>query len=360
MKSFCKYILFIVVLMLTFMVSSCIKSYYPEISNEDALKYVVTGGIIKGDTVQYINVSTTGTISKYYNFLPVTGCAVHINDDKNNTYNAIDMKNGKYKFYIPESALTVGSSFLADIFIPNEHISSPEPIHIVSDFDQLNECPDIDSIYYFLDTLPSGDHLTVIRGIRFCIDLDATNTNSRYFRFETTETWEYRATLASQSSPVKACWMEGKIGEVYTLSTKNLTQNKYSRYPFHFIDNFSSQRLGWEYSLLVRQYALSEAAFNYWEKIRINSIEQGGLYEKQPLIIKGNMHNVSNPDQQVLGFFGVSSVKSKRIFVKTVAGLPYLYTDCDTSGEPPPVPDKTCFNCLLSGGTNHKPAFWPY
>ena len=88
------------------------------------------------------------------------------------------------------------------------------------------------------------------------------------------------------------------------------------------------------YSLLINQFALSEAAFSYWDQLRINSVNQGGLYEKQPLSIKGNLHNNTNPDQEVLGFFSASSVKSKRIFVKAVKNFEF---DFSTYCAPDPL-----------------------
>jgi len=145
------------------------------------------------------------------------------------------------------------------------------------------------------------------------------------------------------------------VKNIYTLSTNLLAENKFKHMPLHFVDNYSSQRLKYGYSLLVRQYSLSDEAYKYWDKIRINTNEQGGLYAKQPLAIKGNLKNLTFPDQQVLGFFGASEVKSKRIFIRKVENLPCEYIDC----EPETKPELQCVDCLSVGGTNVKPYFWP-
>jgi hypothetical protein len=138
------------------------------------------------------------------------------------------------------------------------------------------------------------------------------------------------------------------------------------------------------YSLLINQYSMSEAAYSYWDQLRINSSEQGGLYEKQPLSIRGNIHNNTNPDQVVLGFFSASSVKSKRIFVSDIENLALDFTTyCapDTlrvgglhSIDPSEYPaflvgnafgflpiqlSQYCVDCMALGGTNIKPDFWP-
>ncbi len=332
--------------------TSCIKRFDPEIQSTDAVKFVVTGQVNKGDEIQRVNISTSSPVSnpKLY---PVAGCNVKIIDDKGNLYLADDMLNGNYQIFIPQSELSVGSSFKVDIFVPGG-------VNLVSDFDQIHDGPDIDTVYYQVEQLPAEKPSTELDGIRFCLDLDATAFTTRYFRWEATETWQYKAKLASSVSGVKVCWSTAPIKSIYLVSTKNLTQNKYTRFPLHFVDNISSPRLSFGYSLLVRQYAMSEASYNYWQKIQENSTEQGGLYEKQPLAIKGNIRNISDPDQIVLGFFSANTVKSKRIFVQSVQGLPVLYVDCEPEADPRVKPDPRCFNCLLSGGTNIKPAFWPF
>ena len=385
--------IFFLIIILIQALTSCIKRYEPEIKREDAVKFVVRGQVNKGDKIQHVNISTSSPVSQPL-YIPVTGCTVKIIDDKGNTYPAMDMQDGNYDLSIPESALTPGSSFKMDIMVPGG-------TNIVSDFDQIHECPDVDSVYYKVETLPSNDPSIFTEGIQFYTNLNAENTNSQYFMWELTETYEYHAvypiewyydgTVHHIFPPDKSrfvCWQTSRVNNVFTLSTKNLARNKYEHYPFHFVDNYSSPRLVYGYSLLVRQYAQSEAAFAYWEKIRINSNEQGGLYEKQPLVIKGNLHNLTHPDQEVLGFFSASEVKSKRIFVRNVEYLILKYdpgcgieglevrrgglVGLHASAEFPIylygtkygylviLLEPVCYNCLDSGGKNLKPDFWPY
>jgi hypothetical protein len=345
-----KFSFFLVLLL--FIQTSCIKRFDPEIQNTDAVKFVVTGQVNKGDDVQRVNISTSSQVSNPRLF-PVAGCNVKIIDDKGNSYMATDVQNGNYEIYIPQSELSVGSSFKVDIVVLGG-------ANLVSDFDQIHDGPEIDTVYYQLEQLPVEKYKPEIDGIRFYLDLDAKAFTTRYFRWEATETWEYKAKLASSGSTKKICWSTAPIKSIYLVSTKNLTQNKYYQFPLHFIDNMSSPRLSFGYSLLVRQYAMSEASYTYWQKIQENSTEQGGLYEKQPLAIKGNIRNISDPNQIVLGYFSANTVKSKRIFVQNVKGLPVLYVDCEPEADPMVKPDPRCFNCLLSGGTNVKPSFWPF
>lgn len=350
---------FFVIAVVLITITSCIKRYNPEIDSNDFNKYVVTGEVIKGNTIQNINVSQTAPISELYYkyYVPVKGCDVRIVDQNGNSYYAVDLGNGNYQATIPQNMISIGTAFKVEILIPIEG-EDYKSVQLVSDYDTLQECPDIDSLYYLVEKLPSLNPNTATRGIRFYCDLDATKYKCRNFRFEETETWEYKAIFASDPSR-KYCWLTDRIKNIFTLSTKDLSLNKYKLYPFHFVDNYSSQRLRFGYSLLLQQYSLSDAALAYWEKIRTNSEDQGGMYEQQPHQIKGNMHNLTQPDLPVLGFFGASDMKSRRLFVGKIEALPIEYLDCDPPIPLGPKPEPTCYNCLLEGGTNIKPSFWP-
>jgi len=167
------------------------------------------------------------------------------------------------------------------------------------------------------------------------------------------------------------------------LTTRNLAENAYNQYPLHFV-NGKSPRLGILYSILVRQYALSEAAYLYWDQLKENTYDQGGLYNKQPMDIKGNVHLTSGIAQEVLGYFYVASVRSRRMFIQNVEGLELDFPNyCGEEGlghfgwrefGPKDYPvyyyfpaaggllilSRECVECERLGGSLVKPDFWPY
>jgi len=370
------------------MISSCIKPYDPQILANDEKKYVVNGQVTDGDGLQKVNVSLTSPIGDA-EYIPVTGCAIKILDDKGNEFVMTDLSNGDYTTWIDPALVTPGVSFKLEVTTPTGEL-------IVSGFDRITECPGVDSVYFNRKDLEGNIPGILTLGIQFYINLNGTASNSSFYRWEILETYEYHAEyplewyydgtvhhVVPPDYSKKVCWATVKVPNIFTLSTNNLAENKYQMLPLHFISNRTS-RLMYGYSLLVKQYALSEEAYIYWDQLRINSDQQGGLYEKQPLAIKGNMHNKTHPESEVLGFFGATSVKSKRIFVQNVPDLPldfynycsptqlrmglreitprdypaYLMGDAETYYNV--VLNAECVDCLLLGGTNVKPDFWPY
>jgi hypothetical protein len=294
---------------------------------------------------------------------------------------------GKYHVWMGRENLHAGTSYQV-------RVSTPAGEEIMSGFDTMPKGPQLDSVYYAIEDIPTSDPENFLTVMQFYVDLNAMGDYSQYYKWEVTETYEYEAAYPAEyyfdgthheinppDYSNKVCYTSGLIKKVFTVSTKNLTQNIYHRYPLHYIDGGTS-RLGILYSILVRQFALSEAAYNYWEQLRINSNEKGGLYEKQPLSIKGNLKNLTNTAKDVLGYFQAVSVSERRYFYHDVKGIELNFSDgCFKEGlgrggwkefYPSDFPvyynfsagsvrilSRECVDCRLMGGTTVKPDFWP-
>jgi hypothetical protein len=362
--------------------------YEPHILSKDINKFVVSGQVTDDNDYQIVSVSKASSVGEPQ-FIPVSNCYVRIFDDKGNEFVMQESSKGIYQVRIDKNYLIPGTSFKVKVL-------TSDGIDIDSDFDQMYECPQVDSVYYIRKEIQTNIHGMVTRGLQFYVDLDCGNINSHFFRWEAIETWEHHAPYAKEwyydgtvhhiSPPDSSrivCWSTELVRKIYTLSTLDLVENKYYMLPLHFVDNHTS-RLRYGYSLLINQFSMSEAAYSYWDQLRINSSEQGGLYEKQPLSIRGNLHNNTNPDQVVLGFFSASSLKSKRIFISNVENFAFdftTYCSPETLGvgglrsiDPSEYPaylagnklkflsvqlSQYCVDCMALGGSTIKPDFWP-
>ena len=66
--------------------------------------------------------------------------------------------------------------------------------------------------------------------------------------------------------------------------------------------------------MLVRQYALSDDAYNYWELTRIYNETPGSLADVQPGNVISNVRSMTDPDETVLGYFDASAISEQRVF----------------------------------------------
>lgn len=371
-------------------VSSCITPFEPDIKPADVNKYVVNGRVSDDGDVQTVTVSEASSVKDPF-FIPVSGCSVTIRDDTGNQFIFSESTPGRYVGMIDSSLVVPGRGFMVSVV-------TPEGTSMESDFDFVNECPPIDTVYYLRKEIVSGTESgKPLQGIQFYIDLDAGSSRGRFFRWSLTETWEYHVIYPREwyydgevhhifppDYSRKVCWITVPVRNIFTLSTIGLVSNTYEMLPLHFVDNSTSARLVYGYSLLVSQYSLSEAAFDYWDQVKINSSTQGSLYQKQPLQIRGNLHNITDPGKDVLGYFEASSVKSRRIFIKDVPDLENKFVPgCsayalrrgfwelnrddypawllgDEHGYAMVLLGIECVDCISLGGINVKPSYWPW
>lgn len=378
----------IILSLIIFGPGSCIKPFEPAIDPQDISKYVVNGMVSDESEMQTVSVSMASDVGDP-RIIPVPGCRIVIRDRPGNEFPMTETETGIYKTFIDRSFLVPGNSFKIEI-------TTPDDIRIHSDFDSMPDCPDVDTVYFLRKDIIADNPGDIIRGIRFYLDFDGSNSQSRFFRWELAETWEYRVSYPREwfydgtvhhifpaDYSRQVCWVTIPVREIFTLSTSGLSANKYEMLPLNFVDNLGPKLL-YGYSLLIRQISLSEASFTYWDQLRRNSYDQGGLYDKQPATISGNLHNLTSPGDKVLGFFGVSSVKKKRIFVNDIENLDIRYVaPCSRNVlrmgfrelKPEDLPvylfgDKDgfsmitlgdeCVDCLTLGGVNIKPDFWPW
>ena len=215
----------------------------------------------------------------------------------------------------------------------------------------------------------------------------------RLYRLQLEETWEYHSTwsinrfidendnlqIVPEDFSNYVCYKTDPIYDIYTLSTVGFTQNRYARYPLHFVNN-ETQRLLYHYSLLIKQYSLTPGAYNYWENLRKNSKETSSLYYRQPVPLNGNIRNLNDTTEKVLGYFGVSQVNQKRIHIRFIPGMtfnkvkycpeiikPYASLERPLYLFPYNNKDGTilwtwsdtdCFFCQMHGGTTQRPSYW--
>ncbi|TFH05255.1 MAG: DUF4249 domain-containing protein [Methanosarcina sp.] len=369
------------------MLFACIKPFDPAIDSNAANKYVVSGRVTNTEGWQAVGVSLSSPIESP-EYIPVSSCQVTIADDKGTMFPMEEYVPGLYRVWMRQLDLVPGTSYQVKVITPEGEL-------LESGFDRMSTGPPIDSVYYRIEDIPTtGNGSRTV--MQFYVDLNAVGNYSQYYQWEIVETWEYEAahpvefyydgTFHEVKPPDytnKVCWITQLVRNIFTVSTRSLSQNIYNHYPLQTIDGTSSSRLGIMYSTLVRQLALSEGAYNYWDELRINSNELGGLYEKQPFAVKGNLVNLSSPDKDVLGYFYAAAETTRRYFYHDVEGIvldynrecyeqelvPFFWRDV-TPREYPiyyyynesgalRILNLYCVDCRKQGGTTVKPVFWP-
>lgn len=363
---------------------SCIESFHPEIKeSQDML--VINGSISDKPGWHFVEVSRSSPYNEP-GFIPEKGCVVRVEDENGRGVTYSEYQPGIYRADLDESFLGVNNAYRLNVY-------TQDGMEYQSDYDSLLACPPIDSLYYEIELPVSDDpNITYLGGVQFYVDVKGERGDSRNFLWKLEETYEYHSYYLIQylwendsvyefdpaTDSLARCYTGGSILEIYTASSRYLVANELNKYPLNYVSAKFPQ-LRFEYGLLVTQYSLSDEAFLYWEKIRTLTDEEGSLYEKQPANADGNIHNVNDPEEQILGFFYASQerekwIQLKRPFLMYILDAPcwlelanldelesgsYMVSvDEDGMGPPYGTGDKDCFDCRLLGGILEPPAYW--
>src|SRR5690606_32818646 len=76
-----------------------------------------------------------------------------------------------------------------------------------------------------------------------------------------------------------------------------------------------SEKLGKRYSILVKQKAIDQDAFAFWEAIRKNSDDIGGIFSPLPSLVESNFYNVDDLEEPVIGYLSAGKSAEKRIYI---------------------------------------------
>ena len=259
-----------------------------------------------------------------------------------------------------------------------------------SDLVTAKQTPAIDSVNWQQDS----------KGVHLFVNTHDPANNTRFYRWQSVETWEYHSQLETVwgirngvvyprdvTEQVHVCYNTTFSTGILLGSSAALNQDVISNAPIGtFLQNDTT--LQYRASFLVKQYALTPAAYFYWQIIQKNSQQLGTLFDLQPSQLEGNIHAVSNASEPVVGYISASTEAEKRIFINGADlqnwQAPLGSYNCQLVNVPQNpsnfllvnLPDDSyapwyyisfgplvlaknvCLDCTLSGGTNKKPAFW--
>lgn len=356
----------------------CITPFMPDIEENQEL-LVVEGLITDQPEANTVRLSLSMPLGQRLSATPVSGAVISIFDDLGKVYNLVESKKGTYQTNPSTFRGVAGRKYRLHIKTKgtstNYYTYESVPM-------EMKPVPPIDSIYYEKVVISGPDLYSGLpkEGCQIYMDTEDKENNCRFFRWNYTETWEFRIPF---EVPNNRCWVSEASSNINIKSTSALAQSRINRFPIKYVSN-STDRLKVKYSILIQQYSLSEDEFIFWDKMKNIYENVGSLYDMIPAAIPGNIYCVENPKEKVLGYFSVSSTTSKRIFIKDNffgQADPYRYCITDTifgGGQipglnsyvwilydhsfPPPAyrvitDNKGCADCTVRG-TNKKPAFW--
>ena len=374
MKRYC--LILVGFLVSAFVINGCVEPFSPPEVNTDEGYLVIDGFLNVGSDTSRIELSHTQNANATTPVTKETAALVSIEQENGGTYPFTEKGNGSY--FLPPRQFDQAAKYRLRV----KRIVGTE---YVSDYVEVKSTPPIDNIEGKVD--PRQDAMVMYVNAH-----DATN-NTRFYRWKFEETWEYRSAffsalefaqnsageyeIVSRKADINLCYRTLKSANILLGSTIKLSQDIIKDLPLTAVP-ISSNKLYMKYSILVKQYGLTQDAFEYWTSLAKTTEGTGSLFDPLPSQVTGNIKNTADPQELVFGYFSAAVEQKKRIFLTPNLGSFPRCTAPDTAlivdalkvpgamllnyfgprSEFVLITSSFCSDCRVQGGTTTKPSFW--
>ena len=294
---------------------SCRKPYNPEVTTVNSNVLVVEGMINVGTDSTILKLSRTQPIGDKIKNKPEVGAIVTVESDANEKFILSEKTQGRY--VSPGLNLPKTKKYRLSI-------KTARGVTYLSDFVEVKVTLPIDSINF--EAKPDG--------VQIYVNTHDNSNNSRYYKWDYVETWEFYSAFYSNliwqngavrqrdmiNNNISKCWLSNSNQPITIASSAKLEKDVIYNSPLTFIKS-DSEKIGNKYSILVKQYALTKEAYEFWENLKKNTESLGSVFDPQPSQISGNIRNVANPGEPVIGYISAGTYAEKRIFI-TKSQLP--------------------------------------
>jgi hypothetical protein len=243
-------------------------------------RLVVEGLITDEDTTYEVKLSETSSYTFHYStsaFNYETGALVVISDNAGTSDTLPEVSPGVYK--TTKIRGRVGQSYQLEIF-------TNKGKHFKSYPEEMVATPKIDSLYYYRDTKDKGTYTDASKCYFYVNWQDPPGEHNYYLR-KFTYYWQ-------------DAWHDS-IEWKWSFNDKYFDGKYMDKY--QIIEGYSGT--GWY--LYMDQYSLSKRAYDFWKILHDQTQSGDNDYSNISAPLIGNVYNVDQPDDYVLGYFQVSA-----------------------------------------------------
>jgi hypothetical protein len=316
-------------------ICTCIDPFNPDIRGKEAL--LVVDALLTDENRSYTVELSRTTKSQNEDSQKVSGALVTISDLYGNVTRLSETTNGVYK---SDSLAFQGETSNTYVL----YIKTYEGNEYKSEPCTMSPASQIDSIYYQKDQEILNNSAEILDGIRIYLNYENSGTGRNY-RWIFDEWWKFSVPFPKQYNYIdqnniprveqveQVCYGHNGSSEILINSTEGTQTGSIEGEPILFVPSGRSDRFLIEYCIDIKQLSLSDKEFQFWKQMKEINEGGGDIFNKQPFSVVGNIHNINNAAETVLGFFQVSAVEEKRLFIKAEEikdlGLPAYSYNCE-------------------------------
>ncbi len=310
--------LFLSSIIVLVLLNSCLDSYTLNIDGYDNL--LVVDGLITDENKSHDITLTRSTSEVDEDSQYETGATVYITDSIGNSYYFTENSTGVYSSDSTDLVVKVGDKYTL-------HIQTQDGASYQSDECGVLSKTTLDSVYYKKESEwdDSGENLN--EGISFYID-GCSESSSSYCRLLYDEDWKFKTAypekyIILEDNTVETiwpienwvCWKHDSSDDINVFSLGDQVGSEINEKQVAFVGSDLSDRLTVRYCIGVRLLTISKEEYEYWRKLSEATEDVGDVFAKQPYSVTGNVYNIDDENESVLGYFQVGSVTFKRQYV---------------------------------------------
>jgi hypothetical protein len=302
--------------------------------------YLVIDGVINsGQGPTTLRITRTLALVDSVAFRNETGAFVRVEGEDNSSQQLTGISGGYYQ----SPQLTLNDNVKYRL-----HINTGDGREYISDYVPVLRTPDIDSVAWERNN----------DGVQLFINTHDPQNNTLYYRWEYEESWEFHSSFYSvlkykfdqqlspydvegrdpvESEQMYKCWQFNNSNNLLIGSSAKLSRDTI-HLPLLLIPN-NDWKISVMYSILVRQFAVSRAGYEFLQRMKKNTEQVGSLFDAQPSELTGNVHNVNDPNEPVIGFVDIADAKTSRIFIRRNQVIPWNYRTACIEEDIPNIPD---------------------
>lgn len=285
---------------------SCRDSYEPEVSLQNLNYLVVEGYIETGGLESVITLSRTVPLPNTGETPSESGATLRLSSSTGEMWPFQEAEPGKY---ILQSNFDPNQTYQLEIVLKdgNQYVSEAlKPIIT----------PEIDELGYYRDDF----------GVEIFISTKGNN-EAQYFLWEYEEHWIFRPGVISflkyenggvrhrgPDERIDLCWKANIFPKIVLQNAARFENNTILQRELVRIPNLS-EKLTQRYSIKVKQRAIDQAAYDFWEVMRKNSDDIGGIFSPLPSFLRSNMQASDPSSLPIIGHINMGESHSKRIYI---------------------------------------------
>ena len=288
---------------------------------------------------------------------PEQGAMVSITDEANNTFTFQETSSGTYESVSPFAALE-NSSYTLSVVTSNgrTYSSTPERITGNSTFGDINAIKETNEVG--------------VKGVSIKVNSTDPENKAKHYRYEYEETFQiiapfwtpwkgeiisdvppFEVELKLRTQEERVCYKTIPSNSIIQTETIGLSENSVQNFEVRFLTQ-SDFLTPHRYSILIKQLVQSEEAYAYYNTLQKFSSVDDPFSQNQPGTLVGNITSNNDADELVIGYFEVTSVTEKRIFLEHDDFFDErfdAFDDCETDSPPLTDPLNSSNSPLING-----------